>query len=181
MHAHVHRSRHGGRDFLESSGAARRGRERHRGRVRVRDPAVPAPARPPVGRDGREEAGRAPGGAMNARSRVRRRRLPRRSFCAALGAGLALAGCKRKENAMGKQGADARRVVVLGLDGVDPALLARFRGEGALPNFDALAREGGFAPLATSNPAQSPVAWATLGTGVNPGRHGVFDFLHRDP
>ena len=82
---------------------------------------------------------------------------------------------------MGKQGADARRVVVLGLDGVDPALLARFRGEGALPNFDALAREGGFAPLATSNPAQSPVAWATLGTGVNPGRHGVFDFLHRDP
>ncbi len=118
---------------------------------------------------------------MNARPRVRLRTLPRRSFCAALGAGLALAGCQRKENAMGKRGADARRVVVLGLDGVDPALLARFRGEGMLPNFDALAREGGFAPLATSNPAQSPVAWATLATGVNPGRHGVFDFLHRDP
>ena len=82
---------------------------------------------------------------------------------------------------MVKRGADARRVVVLGFDGADPGLLARFRGEGVLPNLDALARDGGFLPLATANPAQSPVAWATLGTGVNPGRHGVFDFLHRDP
>jgi predicted AlkP superfamily phosphohydrolase/phosphomutase len=107
--------------------------------------------------------------------------LGRRAFCAALGGTLALAGCKRKEQPMGKGGTEARRVIVLGMDGVDPGLLTRFRGQGLTPNFDALARAGGFAPLATTNPAESPVAWATLATGVNPGAHGVFDFLHRDP
>jgi predicted AlkP superfamily phosphohydrolase/phosphomutase len=50
-----------------------------------------------------------------------------------------------------------------------------------MPNFAALAARGGFLPLQTSLPPQSPVAWANLITGMNPGSHGIFDFIHRDP
>jgi predicted AlkP superfamily phosphohydrolase/phosphomutase len=52
---------------------------------------------------------------------------------------------------------------------------------GDLPNFKKLAEIGSFQSLATTNPAQSPVAWASFATGLNPGQHGIFDFIHRDP
>ena len=45
----------------------------------------------------------------------------------------------------------------------------------------ALARRGGFAPLQTSAPPQSPVAWSSFITGLDPQDHGIFDFVHRDP
>ena len=52
---------------------------------------------------------------------------------------------------------------------------------GELPNFDRLRRHGGLSRVATTTPAQTPVAWSTFATGVNPGRHGIFDFLRRNP
>jgi predicted AlkP superfamily phosphohydrolase/phosphomutase len=72
-------------------------------------------------------------------------------------------------------------VFVLGIDGVDPTILQRFMDEGKAPNFSRLAAEGSFAELGTSNPPQSPVAWSNFVTGMNPGGHGIFDFIHRDP
>ena len=77
-------------------------------------------------------------------------------------------------------GADGRRVIVLGIDGMDPGYLQRFIDEGRLPNFARLAAEGSFAPLETSMPPLSPVAWSNFITGMDPGGHGVFDFLHRE-
>ena len=77
-------------------------------------------------------------------------------------------------------GADGRRVVVLGIDGMDPGYLERFMDEGRLPNFARLAAEGSFARLETSMPPLSPVAWSNFITGMDPGGHGVFDFLHRE-
>ena len=53
--------------------------------------------------------------------------------------------------------------------------------EGVLPHFARLASEGHYQALPTTNPAQSPVAWATFATGLNPGDHGIFDFLRRNP
>ncbi len=73
------------------------------------------------------------------------------------------------------------RVVVLGFDGLDPDLLERLMARGELPAFAALARSGGWSRLGTTTPPQSPVAWSTFLTGTGPGRHGVFDFIHRDP
>jgi predicted AlkP superfamily phosphohydrolase/phosphomutase len=98
-----------------------------------------------------------------------------------MGAGLAalgyLAGCHR--------GAPthpvSRQVVVLGFDGADPKLAAKWIGEGKLPNLARLAREGTFKPLGTTNPPESPVAWASFATGLNPGGTGIYDFLKRDP
>lgn len=75
--------------------------------------------------------------------------------------------------------ARTRRVVLLGLDGLEPSLLEEGMREGRLPHFQALANEGGYQRLATTCPPLSPVAWSTFATGLNPGKHGVFDFVQR--
>ena len=74
-----------------------------------------------------------------------------------------------------------RRVIVLGIDGMDHRLLDQFIAEGRLPNFERLASTGSYAPLETTMPPLSPVAWSTFITGMDPGGHGIYDFLHRDP
>jgi predicted AlkP superfamily phosphohydrolase/phosphomutase len=77
--------------------------------------------------------------------------------------------------------AQAKRVVILGLDGMDPGMTTKLMREGRLPNFAALAERGVFRPLDTSNPSMSPVAWSSFSTGTDPSSHGIFDFLTRDP
>ena len=74
-----------------------------------------------------------------------------------------------------------KKVMVLGLDGMDPNLLDLFISEGIMPNFKKLIARGDFHPLGTSLPPQSPVAWSNFITGTNPGGHGIFDFIQRDP
>jgi len=63
---------------------------------------------------------------------------------------------------------------------MDPRLAERWMEDGSLPNFARLRNSGHYQALPTSNPAQSPVAWTSFATGLNPGAHGIFDFLHRD-
>ncbi len=77
--------------------------------------------------------------------------------------------------------AAAKRVIVLGLDGMDPGMVTRLMQEGRMPNFRKLAEKGVFRTLDTSNPSMSPVAWSTFATGVDASGHGIFDFLTRDP
>ena len=72
------------------------------------------------------------------------------------------------------------RLIVLGIDGMDPELLRGFIAEGVTPNLERLAAAGGFIELGTSIPPQSPVAWSNLITGMDPGGHGIFDFLGLD-
>ena len=74
-----------------------------------------------------------------------------------------------------------KQLVVVGIDGMDPKLTQKFIAAGLMPNFEALAAEGTLCSLGTSNPPQSPVAWSNFITGMNPGGHGVYDFLHLDP
>jgi predicted AlkP superfamily phosphohydrolase/phosphomutase len=74
-----------------------------------------------------------------------------------------------------------QKLIILGIDGMDPQLLTRFMQEGRMPNFAKLASQGSFKPLASSIPPQSPVAWSNMITGMNAGGHGLFDFIHRDP
>ncbi len=74
-----------------------------------------------------------------------------------------------------------RKALVLGIDGLDPKLCRQMMAKGLLPSFRKLSQGGAFLDLSTVNPAQSPVAWTCLATGSNPGRHGVFDFIVRDP
>jgi predicted AlkP superfamily phosphohydrolase/phosphomutase len=73
-----------------------------------------------------------------------------------------------------------KRVVVLGLDGMDHGLTETMLEEGKLPNLARLRDQGSFKPLGTTVPPLSPVAWSTFQTGVNPGKHNIFDFLTPD-
>jgi predicted AlkP superfamily phosphohydrolase/phosphomutase len=84
----------------------------------------------------------------------------------------------RHRKAYGK--AQIKRAVILGFDGMDPELADRFIKEGILPNLARLRREGTFQKLRTTYPPISPVAWSTFMTGVNPGKHNIYDFLARD-
>ena len=73
------------------------------------------------------------------------------------------------------------RLVIVGLDGMDPVLAEKFMGEGKLPNFSELRKTGCYAPLETTIPSISPVAWSSFMTGCHPAKHNIFDFLSRDP
>ncbi len=73
-----------------------------------------------------------------------------------------------------------KKVIFLGLDGLDPKLTERWMEEGKLPNLSRLRSSGSYHRLRTTCPPLSPVAWSTFATGVNPGRHNIFDFLNRD-
>ncbi|MFT5290257.1 MAG: putative AlkP superfamily phosphohydrolase/phosphomutase [Planctomycetota bacterium] len=76
------------------------------------------------------------------------------------------------------------QVVVLGIDGMDPEILAEVieNHPDRMPNFRWLIESGsGINSLETSIPPQSPVAWSNFITGLDPGGHGIFDFIHRDP
>ena len=73
-----------------------------------------------------------------------------------------------------------KKCIILGLDGMDPKLAEQWMDEGKLPALDGLRRQGTFRPLATTIPSMSPVAWSSFQTGVNPGKHNIFDFLTRD-
>lgn len=72
-----------------------------------------------------------------------------------------------------------KKVVVLGVDGMDPAFVERHWSD--LPNLRRLRDRGSYSHLATTDPPQSPVAWSTFITGLDPDQHGIFDFVHRDP
>jgi predicted AlkP superfamily phosphohydrolase/phosphomutase len=74
-----------------------------------------------------------------------------------------------------------KKVIVIGVDGMDPRLSSRMMDAGLLPNLAKLRASGGFTPLGTSTPPQSPVAWANFINGAGPGTHGIFDFIHRHP
>src|SRR4051794_553390 len=74
----------------------------------------------------------------------------------------------------------SQRLVILGFDGMDPTLLNRWLAAGLLPNIAKLASQGGVYPLETTQSPESPTAWASFATGVNPGKHNIYDFLVRD-
>lgn len=88
---------------------------------------------------------------------------------------VAVSGCSDDEDA------PARRVLVLGIDGMDFGLVTRLMEEGKMPAFSRLAGKGQFQRLETSFPPLSPVAWSDFITGSDAGHHGIFDFLHRSP
>lgn len=74
-----------------------------------------------------------------------------------------------------------KKVIVIGLDGLEPKIVEPMLNAGELPNLARLRALGGYTRVRTTFPAQTPVAWSTFATGTNPGGHGIFDFIRRDP
>jgi predicted AlkP superfamily phosphohydrolase/phosphomutase len=75
---------------------------------------------------------------------------------------------------------DRPKLVVLGFDGMDPTLLDVFLKRGEMPAFSRLIKSGGLTKLETTVSPESPTSWASFATGVNPGKHNIYDFLVRD-
>jgi hypothetical protein len=73
-----------------------------------------------------------------------------------------------------------QRLVILGFEGMDPTLAAKWMRERKLPNLKRLADEGGMYPLGTTPLVDSASAWASFATGVNPGKHGVYGSVVRE-
>src|SRR5262245_33119634 len=103
----------------------------------------------------------------------------RRVICArvvasalALSASLMLSGCNAHHRAP---------VVVIGLDGADFDLILPWVEAGDLPNLKKFLDGAAVGKLTTVYPILSPVCWTSAFTGVNPGKHGIYDFQKADP
>lgn len=72
-----------------------------------------------------------------------------------------------------------RKIVVVGIDGAEPRLVARLIKDGRLPNMRFIRENGMFGDLVSTIHPNTPPAWTSFSTGVNPGKHGVYDFRIR--
>ena len=70
------------------------------------------------------------------------------------------------------------RVLVIGLDGATWTNLLPLAERGDMPTLRRLMKEGSWGNLESTIPALTPPAWASLVTGTNPGKHGIYHFRH---
>src|SRR5574341_872066 len=73
------------------------------------------------------------------------------------------------------------RTIILGFDSFDPVIFERLQESGRTPNLTGFVNQGGYSHLEVCSPPQTEVSWTSIATGVDPGSHGIFDFVHRDP
>ena len=73
------------------------------------------------------------------------------------------------------------KTLILGFDSFDPAIFEELAGQNQLPNLEKFIQHGGYSRLEVCSPPQTEVSWTSIATGVDPGGHGIFDFVHRDP
>lgn len=73
------------------------------------------------------------------------------------------------------------RTLIIGLDAFDPTFFEKLHTQGKTPNLSKLVQAGGYSRFGVSDPPQSEVSWTSIATGKNPGEHGMFDFVHRNP
>jgi predicted AlkP superfamily phosphohydrolase/phosphomutase len=71
--------------------------------------------------------------------------------------------------------------LIIGLDAFDPDIVERMLEAGKFPHLSNFLHKDGYARFAVTNPPQSEISWTSIATGLNPGGHGMFDFVHRDP
>jgi len=83
-------------------------------------------------------------------------------------------------NQMSNNSKSDKKVLMIGMDGMDPRAMEMMMQEGKLPNFEKLKKSGHFGAIETTISPQSPISWATIATGSNPGKHNIFDFIRRN-
>ncbi len=73
------------------------------------------------------------------------------------------------------------RILVIGLDAAGLDLIEPWVAAGHLPNIARLLGSGAYAPMRSTLPVMSPPAWTSLISGLNPGKHGIYDFVRLLP
>jgi predicted AlkP superfamily phosphohydrolase/phosphomutase len=74
-----------------------------------------------------------------------------------------------------------KKVLVVGLDGATFDLIKPWVAAGHLPALDRILREGAHGVLHSTVPPMTAPAWTSFATGVNPGKHGLYDWIAREP
>ena len=70
-----------------------------------------------------------------------------------------------------------RRIAVIGLDGMAWHILDKLFEYDAMPYLESVVEDSLRGILKSTIPPFTPPAWTSIATGVNPGKHGIFDFL----
>lgn len=70
------------------------------------------------------------------------------------------------------------KILVIGLDGVTYDLIGPWIESGELPNLKQLVNQGASGILRSTLPPISSSSWSSFVTGVNPGKHGLVDFVY---
>ena len=73
------------------------------------------------------------------------------------------------------------KTLILGFDSFDPTIFEEMAGKNQLPYLEKCTANGGYSKLEVCSPPQTEVSWTSIATGTDPGGHGIFDFVHRDP
>ena len=71
------------------------------------------------------------------------------------------------------------KVLVLGIDGMDPRLTNKYLSENAMPNLATFLKRGSAEKglyMIGGMPTVTPPMWTTLGTGANPSTHGITEY-----
>ncbi|MCC6019139.1 MAG: alkaline phosphatase family protein [Candidatus Verstraetearchaeota archaeon] len=76
---------------------------------------------------------------------------------------------------MGKE-----KIILIGLDGCDFRILKPLIEKGYLPTFSELLKNGCHGTLISTLPPNTLPAWTSIFTGVNPGKHGITDFIIKE-
>jgi predicted AlkP superfamily phosphohydrolase/phosphomutase len=105
----------------------------------------------------------------------------RREFIKRLAGTASLAALSSCSRTLPVGRAAGKRMLVLAFDGLDPRVLESLMRAGRTPHFAQLAPDSSVVRLATTTPPQTPVAFSSIICGCDPGRHQIFDFIHRDP
>ena len=71
--------------------------------------------------------------------------------------------------------------VLVGFDAFDPVFFENLHNQGKTPNLSKFVNAESYSPFRVTSPPQSEVSWTSIATGLNPGGHGMFDFVHRNP
>ncbi len=71
------------------------------------------------------------------------------------------------------------RLAILGIDGATFKIIDPLVAAGELPNIATLIEQGGRSVLTSETPPITPPAWVSMMSGLNPGKHGVYNFVRR--
>jgi len=73
-----------------------------------------------------------------------------------------------------------RKLVIVGIDGMEWDIMAPMLEAGKLPTFERLIGEGAFAEIRSLDTLESPVIWTSISTGMLPEKHGISGFVKRE-
>ena len=71
------------------------------------------------------------------------------------------------------------KVAIIALDGASPKLIKEWADQGTLPHLNNMIKNGAFGELQSVVPPVTGAAWGSFISGINPGRHCIFEWLRR--